>query len=84
MGIVCSILASGLGLSFVLVTGLDLAGLISTLVAILNVGSERLVVGFDALSGVSRVRASEESADSMRCLGFHTFEFLRRRRIIVK
>ena len=46
----CSMLAAGLGL--VPVAGLGLAGLTSTLVAALNVGSERLLAGFDALSGV--------------------------------
>ena len=48
----CSMLAAGLGL--VLVAGLSLAGLTSTLVAALHVGSERVLAGFDALSGVSR------------------------------
>ena len=46
----CSMLAAGLGLGRVV--GLGLAGLISTLVAALHVGSERLLPGFDALSGV--------------------------------
>ena len=46
----CSILAAGLSLG--LVVGLGLAGLTSTLVAALHVGSERLLAGFDALSGV--------------------------------
>ena len=55
-------LAAGLGLG--LVVGLGLAGLTSTLVAALHVGSERLLAGFDALSGVSHARAPEESADS--------------------
>ena len=42
-------LAAGLGLG--LVVGLSLAELTSTLVAALHVGSERLLAGFDALSG---------------------------------
>ena len=42
-------LAAGLGLG--LVVGLGLAGLTSTLAAALHVGSERLLAGFDALSG---------------------------------
>ena len=46
----CSMLTAGLGLG--LVVGLGLAGLTSTLVAALHVGSERLLAGFDALSGV--------------------------------
>ena len=54
-------LAAGLGLG--LVVGLGLAGLTSTLVAALHVGSERLLAGFDALSGVPHARAPEESAD---------------------
>ena len=58
----CSMLAAGLGLG--LVVGLGLAGLTSTLVAALHVGSERLLAGFDALSGVPHARAPEESADS--------------------
>ena len=33
--------------------------------AALHVGSERLLAGFDALSGVSHARALEESADFM-------------------
>ena len=57
----CSMLAAGLGLG--LVVGLGLAGLTSTLVAALHVGSERLLAGFDALSGVPHARAPEESAD---------------------
>ena len=56
----CSMLAAGLGLG--LVVGLGLAGLISTLVAALHVGSERLLAGFDALSGVPHARAPKESA----------------------
>ena len=72
-------LAAGLGLG--LVAGLGLAGLTSTLVAALHVGSERLRAGFDALCGVSHARAPEESADSMLCLGSHTLELLRSRRI---
>ena len=43
---------------------LGLAGLTSTLVAALHVGSERLLAGFDALSGVPHARAPEGSADS--------------------
>ena len=43
---------------------LSLAGLTSTLVAALHVGSERLLAGFDALSGGSHARAPEESADA--------------------
>ena len=43
-------LGAGLGLG--LVVGLGLAELTSTLVAALHVGSERLLAGFDALSGV--------------------------------
>ena len=54
-------LAAGLGLG--LVVGLGFAGLTSTLVAALHVGSERLLAGFDALSGVSHARAPEDSAD---------------------
>ena len=46
----CSMLAAGLGLG--LVVGLGLAGLNLNLVAALHVGSERLLAGFDALSGV--------------------------------
>ena len=57
----CSMLAAGLVL--VLVVGLGLLGLTSTPVAALYVGSERLLAGFDALSGVSHARAPEESAD---------------------
>ena len=53
-------LAAGFGL--VLVAGL--AGLTSTLVAALRVGSERLLAGLDALCGVPHGRAPEESADS--------------------
>ena len=45
-------LAAGLGLG--LMVGLGLA---------LQVGSEKSLAGFDALSGVSRARAPEESAD---------------------
>ena len=41
--------AAGVGLG--LVVGLDLAGLTSTRVAALHVGSKRLLAGFDALSG---------------------------------
>ena len=51
------------GLSLELVVGLGLAGLTSTLVAALHVGSEMLLAGFDALSGVPHARAPEESAD---------------------
>ena len=72
-------LAAGLGLG--LVAGLRLAGLTSTLVAALHVGLERLLAGFDVLSGVSHARAPEESADLMLCLGSHTLELLRSRRI---
>ena len=43
------------GLSLGLVVGLSLA---------LQVGSERLLAGFDALSGVPHAGAREESADS--------------------
>ena len=75
----CSILAAGLSVG--LVVGLGLAGLTSTLVAALHVGSERLLAGLDALSGVSHARAPEESADSMLCLGSHMLELLRSRRI---
>ena len=57
----CLMLAAGLGL--VLVAVLGLAGLTSTLVAAWHVGSERLLAGFDALSGVPHARAPEESAD---------------------
>ena len=46
----CSMLAAGSGLG--LVAGVGLAGLTSTLVAAVHVGSERLLAGFDALSGV--------------------------------
>ena len=46
----CSMPAAGLGLGFIV--GLGLAGLTLTLVAALHVGSERLLAGFDALSGV--------------------------------
>ena len=56
-------LAAGLGLGLGLVVGLGLAGLTSTLVAALHVGLERLLAGFDALSGVSHARAPQESAD---------------------
>ena len=45
----CSMLAAGLSLG--LVVGLSLAGLTSTLVAALHVGAERLLAGFDVLSG---------------------------------
>ena len=55
-------LAAGLGL--VLVAGLGLAGLTSTLVAALHVRSEKLLAGFDALSEVPHARAPKESADS--------------------
>ena len=58
----CSMLAAGLSLG--LVAGLGLAGLTSTLVAALHVGSERLLAGFDDLSGVPHARAPEECADS--------------------
>ena len=51
------------GLSLGLVVGLGLAWLSSTLVAALHVGSERLLAGFDAVSGVPHARAPEESAD---------------------
>ena len=57
----CSMLAAGLGLG--LVVGLGLAGLTSILVAAEHVGSERLLTGFDALSGVSHARAPDELAD---------------------
>ena len=57
----CSMLAAGLGLG--LVVGLGIAGLTSTLVAALHVDSERLLAGFDALSGVSHARVPDESAD---------------------
>ena len=60
----CSMLAAGLGLGLGQVVDLGLAGLTSTLVATLHVGSERLLAGFDALSGVSHARAPNESADS--------------------
>ena len=60
--LVCSMLAAGFG--SVLVAGLGLAGLTSTPVAALHVSSERLLAGFDALSGVSHARAPEESASS--------------------
>ena len=53
--------AAGLGLG--LVVGLSFAGLTSNLVAALHVGSERLLAGFDALSGVPHARAPEGSAD---------------------
>ena len=53
-------LEAGLGLG--LVVGLGLAGLTSTLVAALHVGSERLLAGLDDLSGVPHARAPE-SAD---------------------
>ena len=62
----CLILAAGLSLG--LVVGLGLAGLTSTPVAALHVGSERLLAGFDALSGVPHARAPEESADSYKFL----------------
>ena len=55
-------LAAGLGLGQVVSSGL--VGLTSTLVAALHVGSERLLAGFDALSGVPHARAPEESAGS--------------------
>ena len=58
----CSMLAAGLSLG--LVVGLSLFGLTSTLVAALHVGSERLLAGFDALSGVPHGRAPEESQGS--------------------
>ena len=58
----CSMLAAGLGLG--LVAGLGLAGLTSTLVAALHVGSERLLADFDALFGFRHSRAPDESADS--------------------
>ena len=54
-------LAAGLGLG--LIVGLGLAGLTSTLVAALHVGSARLLAGFDALSGVPHARPPEELAD---------------------
>ena len=44
------------------VVGVSLAGLTSTPVASLHVGSEKLLAGFDALSGVPHARAPE-SAD---------------------
>ena len=46
-----------------LAAGLGLAGLTSALVAALHVGSERLLAGFDALSGVPHARRLEWSAD---------------------
>ena len=46
------------------VVGVSLAGLTSTPVASLHVGSEKLLAGFDALSGVPHARASAELADS--------------------
>ena len=49
-----------------LVAGLGLAGLTSTQVAALRVGSEKLLAGVDALSGVPHARALEESADYYR------------------
>ena len=69
-------LAAGLGLGLGLVVGLGLPGLTSTLVTVLHVGSERLLAGFDALSGLPHARAPEESADSWfeisrRLLGNH-------------
>ena len=45
----CSMLAAGLGLG--LVAGLSFARLISTLMAALHVGSERLLADFDTLFG---------------------------------
>ena len=59
-------LAAGLGVR--LMVGLRLAGLTSTLVAALHVGSESLLAGFDALSGVPHARALEESADFITSL----------------
>ena len=56
----CSMLAAGFGLG--LVAGLGLAGLTASLVAALHDGSERLLAGFHALSGVLHARAPEESA----------------------
>ena len=58
----CSMLAAGVGLG--LVVGLGLARLTSTLVAALHVGSETMLAGVDALSGVPHARAPEESTDS--------------------
>ena len=43
--------------------GLVLAGLTSFLVAALHVGSNRLLAGFDTLSGDPHARAPEEFAD---------------------
>ena len=57
----CLVLAAGLGLG--LVVGLGLGGFTSTLVAALHGCSERLLAGFDALSGVPHARAPEETAD---------------------
>ena len=51
-GSIVRLLDAGVGLGLGLVVGLGLAGLSSTLVAALHVGSERLLAGFDALSGV--------------------------------
>ena len=42
---------------------LRLSWLTSTLAPALHVGSERLLAGFDVLSGVPHVRAPEDSAD---------------------
>ena len=53
-------LAAGSGLG--LAVGSGLAGLTSTLVVSLHVGSENLLASFDASLGVSRARAPEESA----------------------
>ena len=50
------------GLSLGLAVGSGLAGLTSTLVVTLHVGSESLLASFDASFGVSRARAPEESA----------------------
>ena len=46
-----------------LAASLSFARHTSTLVSALHVGSERLLAGFDALSGVSHGRAPEDSAD---------------------
>ena len=65
----CSMPAASL--SLVLVAGVGLAGLTSTLVSALHVGSAKLLAGY-ALSGDSHVRDPKKSADSMLCLGSHT------------
>ena len=55
------------GLSLGRVAGLSLAGLTSTLVAAVHIGSERLLAGFDALSG-------SDTLELLRNLRIHGLE----------